>query len=104
MVSGRIELRSVGFRYGTRSVTRDISIVIEPGEMVGLVGHSGSGKSTLVNLISRFYDVTEGAVFIDGATHLKPGDVVEVRNTGGKPLQLWQNGDWSMPWDQWAPA
>jgi lipoprotein-anchoring transpeptidase ErfK/SrfK len=33
-----------------------------------------------------------------------PGDVVEVRNTGGKPLQLWQNGDWSMPWDQWAAA
>jgi lipoprotein-anchoring transpeptidase ErfK/SrfK len=33
-----------------------------------------------------------------------PGDVVEVRNTGGKPLQLWQNGDWSVPWDQWAPA
>jgi lipoprotein-anchoring transpeptidase ErfK/SrfK len=30
-----------------------------------------------------------------------PGDVVEVRNTGGKPLQLWQNGDWSVPWDQW---
>ena len=31
-----------------------------------------------------------------------PGDVVEVRNTGGQPLQLWQNGDWSVPWDQWA--
>jgi lipoprotein-anchoring transpeptidase ErfK/SrfK len=31
-----------------------------------------------------------------------PGDVVEVRNTGGQPLQLWQNGDWTMPWDQWA--
>ena len=31
-----------------------------------------------------------------------PGDVVEVRNTGGKPLQIWQNGDWSVPWDQWA--
>lgn len=31
-----------------------------------------------------------------------PGDVVEVRNTGGKPLQLWQNGDWSVPWDQWT--
>ncbi|MCV7256185.1 L,D-transpeptidase [Mycolicibacterium fluoranthenivorans] len=31
-----------------------------------------------------------------------PGDVVEVRNTGGKPLQLWQNGDWSVPWEQWA--
>ena len=33
-----------------------------------------------------------------------PGDVVEVRNTGGQPLQLWQNGDWSVPWEQWAPA
>jgi ATP-binding cassette subfamily B protein len=65
-ISGRIELRSVGFRYGTRSVTRDINIVIEPGEMVGLVGHSGSGKSTLVNLICRFYDVSEGAILIDG--------------------------------------
>ena len=31
-----------------------------------------------------------------------PGDVVEIRNTGGKPLQLWQNGDWSVPWEQWA--
>jgi lipoprotein-anchoring transpeptidase ErfK/SrfK len=33
-----------------------------------------------------------------------PGDVVEVRNSGGQPLQIWQNGDWSVPWDQWAPA
>ena len=33
-----------------------------------------------------------------------PGDVVEVRNSGGKPLQLWQNGDWSVPWDQWLNA
>jgi len=33
-----------------------------------------------------------------------PGDIVEVRNTGGQPLQLWQNGDWSVPWDQWAAA
>ena len=33
-----------------------------------------------------------------------PGDVVEVRNTGGPPLQLWQNGDWTVPWDQWRRA
>lgn len=32
----------------------------------------------------------------------QPGDVVEVRNTGGEPLQVWQNGDWSLPWDQWV--
>ncbi|MEO7464063.1 MAG: ABC transporter transmembrane domain-containing protein, partial [Nitrosospira sp.] len=66
VVEGRIELRGVGFRYGTRRVTRDISITIEPGEMIGLVGHSGSGKSTMVNLICRFYDVTEGAILLDG--------------------------------------
>ncbi len=66
VVEGRIELRSVGFRYATRSVLREVSIRIEPGEMVGLVGHSGSGKSTLVNLICRFYDVSEGAILLDG--------------------------------------
>jgi len=65
-VTGQIELKKASFRYGTRAVTRDVDLVIQPGEMIGLVGHSGSGKSTLVNLICRFYDVTEGAVFIDG--------------------------------------
>jgi ATP-binding cassette subfamily B protein len=65
-VAGNIELREVGFRYGTRAVNRGISLNIKAGEMVGLVGHSGSGKSTLVNLICRFYDVAEGAVLLDG--------------------------------------
>jgi ABC-type multidrug transport system fused ATPase/permease subunit len=55
-----------GFRYGSRAVIADVSLDIEPGEMIGLVGHSGSGKSTLVNLICRFYDVTEGAIRVDG--------------------------------------
>ncbi len=63
---GRIELRGVGFRYGSRSVIRGLDLKIEPGEMIGLVGHSGSGKSTLVNLICRFYDVTDGAIMVDG--------------------------------------
>jgi len=65
-VSGNIELREVGFRYGNRAVNRGISLNIKAGEMVGLVGHSGSGKSTLVNLICRFYDVAEGAILLDG--------------------------------------
>lgn len=85
-VTGRIELRGVGFRYGTRSVTRDISIAIEPGEMVGLVGHSGSGKSTLVNLICRFYDVTEGAILIDGVD-IRSLPVAEYRKHVGLVLQ-----------------
>ena len=85
-VTGRIELRDVGFRYGTRSVTRDISLNIEPGEMIGLVGHSGSGKSTLVNLICRFYDVTEGAILIDGVD-IRSVPVAEYRRNIGLVLQ-----------------
>jgi ATP-binding cassette, subfamily B, bacterial len=65
-ISGAIELRDVGFRYGNRSVIRDLNLDIRPGEMIGLVGHSGSGKSTLVNLICRFYDVSAGGILVDG--------------------------------------
>jgi ATP-binding cassette subfamily B protein len=65
-VEGRIELRDVGFRYGNRAVIRGVDLTIEPGEMIGLVGHSGSGKSTLVNLICRFYDVSDGSIRVDG--------------------------------------
>ena len=65
-IQGQIKLENVSFRYGTRSITKNVSLTIQPGEMVGLVGHSGSGKSTLVNLICRFYDVAEGAILIDG--------------------------------------
>ncbi|MBI2748597.1 MAG: ATP-binding cassette domain-containing protein [Burkholderiales bacterium] len=65
-VQGRIQVRDVGFRYGNREVNRGINLNIAPGEMIGLVGHSGSGKSTLVNLICRFYDVSEGAILVDG--------------------------------------
>ena len=65
-VEGRIELRDIAFRYGNRAVIRGLDLNIRPGEMIGLVGHSGSGKSTLVNLICRFYDVTDGSVRVDG--------------------------------------
>ncbi len=62
-VKGKIDIINLGFRYGNRAVNRGINLSIQPGEMIGLVGHSGSGKSTLVNLICRFYDVAEGAIF-----------------------------------------
>ena len=67
-------------------MTRDVDLVIEPGEMIGIVGHSGSGKSTLVNLMCRFYDVTEGAVFIDGVD-VRSVPVAEFRRHIGLVLQ-----------------
>jgi ATP-binding cassette subfamily B protein len=65
-LQGRLDMEGIGFRYGSRSVIRNLTLNIQPGEMIGLVGHSGSGKSTLVNLICRFYDVTDGAIKVDG--------------------------------------
>jgi ATP-binding cassette subfamily B protein len=65
-LDGQISMRGVGFRYGSRTVIRGLDLDIKPGEMIGLVGHSGSGKSTLINLICRFYDVSEGSVQVDG--------------------------------------
>ena len=85
-VVGRIEVRDVGFRYGNREVNRGINLNIAPGEMIGLVGHSGSGKSTLVNLICRFYDVSEGAILVDGVD-IRSYAVADYRQNIGLVLQ-----------------
>jgi ATP-binding cassette, subfamily B, bacterial len=83
---GKIELRNVSFKYGNRTVTRDVSLTIEPGEMIGLVGPSGSGKSTLVNLICRFYDVAAGSISVDG-NDIRSFPVEEYRGNIGIVLQ-----------------
>ena len=85
-VKGAIELREVGFRYGNRAVNRGINLSIKPGEMIGLVGHSGSGKSTLVNLICRFYDVSEGAILVDGVD-IRSFGIADYRRNIGLVLQ-----------------
>jgi len=65
----RVEFRNVAFTYpgAEAPVLEDISFCAQPGEVTAIVGSTGCGKSTLINLIPRFYDVTEGAVLIDGA-------------------------------------
>jgi len=85
-VEGRIEIDKIGFRYGNRAVIRGLDLDIAPGEMIGLVGHSGSGKSTLVNLICRFYDVSEGAIRVDGVD-IRSLPVAEYRRHIGLVLQ-----------------
>jgi len=85
-LEGRIDLRQVGFRYGNRAVLRGVDLAIKPGEMIGLVGHSGSGKSTLVNLICRFYDVSEGAILVDGVD-IRSLPIAEFRRHIGLVLQ-----------------
>lgn len=67
-LKGRIELEHVSFQYeDDQNVLKDVSLAIEPGTMVALVGPTGAGKTTIVNLVSRFYDPTSGVVKIDGA-------------------------------------
>ncbi len=85
-LEGAIRMRSVGFRYGNRAVIRGLDLDIAPGEMVGLVGHSGSGKSTLVNLICRFYDVSDGSIRVDGHD-LRSLAVADYRRNIGLVLQ-----------------
>ena len=85
-VKGSIELTDVSFRYGNREVNRGINLSIQPGEMIGLVGHSGSGKSTLVNLICRFYDVSEGSIKVDGVD-VRSFAVADYRRNIGLVLQ-----------------
>ena len=64
--SSKIEFKNISFKYKDAYVLKDFSLTINKGETVALVGQSGSGKSTLANLITRFYDVNKGDVFIDG--------------------------------------
>ncbi len=65
---GRIEFRHVTFTYPTKEqpALKDVSLVIEPGKTVALVGRSGSGKSTIASLLTRFYDISEGEILLDG--------------------------------------
>ncbi|MCL2143391.1 MAG: ABC transporter ATP-binding protein/permease [Methanomassiliicoccaceae archaeon] len=65
---GEVEFRNVGFRYpgAADHVLKDISFIANRGETVAFIGSTGSGKSTIINLVPRFYDVTEGSVLVDG--------------------------------------
>jgi subfamily B ATP-binding cassette protein MsbA len=65
-VKKHIEFKDVSFTYGQQPVLSHVSFRIDAGQVVALVGMSGAGKTTLINLLPRFYEVTEGAILIDG--------------------------------------
>jgi ATP-binding cassette subfamily B protein len=68
-LNGEVEFKNVSFAYSDepdRLILSDVNFLIKPGETIALVGPTGAGKTTIVNLISRFYEATEGKIFIDG--------------------------------------
>lgn len=77
---GLVEFKNVSFKYpdADEEILKDISFTAEPGKTTAIIGSTGSGKSTIVNLIPRFYDVTEGEILIDG---------VNIKEVGLKKLR-----------------
>jgi len=77
---GLVEFRNVSFRYhgAEENALQDISFVAEPGKTTAIIGSTGSGKSTIANMSMRFYDVTEGAILVDG---------VDIRQVSQKELR-----------------
>jgi ATP-binding cassette subfamily B protein len=85
---GRVEFKNVSLRYADEKsvAVTDISLTVEPNQLIALIGQTGSGKTSLVNLIPRFYDVTEGEVLVDGVD-VRSVDLVSLRRQIGIVLQ-----------------
>lgn len=83
---GRIEFRNVSFAYGEREVLHDVSLTVEPGQTVAIMGETGSGKTSLIQLIPRFYDAEEGEVLVDGR-NVKDWDLKQLRGHIGMATQ-----------------
>ncbi|MCY8073055.1 ABC transporter ATP-binding protein [Bacillus inaquosorum] len=87
-IRGEVEFQNVSFQYEKEkeNILHDVSLKVNKGETVALVGMSGGGKSTLVSLIPRFYDVTSGRLLIDG-TDIRDYEARSLRNQVGMVLQ-----------------
>lgn len=86
-VNGNIEFKNVWFAYNDENyVLKDVSFSIRAGQTVALVGATGAGKSTIINLLSRFYDLNKGEIFVDG-TNINNYKLEELRKNTGVVLQ-----------------
>lgn len=86
-VKGHVEFKNVSFGYDeNKLIIKNFSLEAKPGEMIALVGPTGAGKTTIINLLTRFYDVNEGQILIDGK-NIKELDKYSLRDTLGIVLQ-----------------
>lgn len=83
---GDIVFHHVSYKAEDEEILNDVSFHVKPGQTVGIIGATGSGKTTLMNLLCRFYDVTEGAITIDGI-NIKDMDLFSLRNNISMAMQ-----------------
>lgn len=85
-ITGDIEFRHVSYIADDEPILKDVSFHVKPGETIGIIGATGSGKSTIMNLLCRFYDVTDGQVLIDGVD-VRDIDLHRLRDSIGLAMQ-----------------
>ena len=85
-MEGKIEFRDVSFSFDTKKVIDHVSFTVEPGQTVAVMGPTGGGKTTLINLLARFYDVSEGEILVDGC-NVKKWKLQQLRGGIGTATQ-----------------
>lgn len=85
-IKGDVEFRSVSYNTDGEPILQDVSFVAPAGKSVGIIGNTGSGKTTVMNLLCRFYDVTDGSVLVDG-NDVRTLDLHDLRDSIGMAMQ-----------------
>lgn len=85
-LEGKVEFRNVSYQAEDEDIIQNISFVAEKGQTIGIIGATGAGKSTIVNLICRFFDVTDGQVLVDGVD-VRELDLYHLRDNIGMAMQ-----------------
>ena len=85
-IKGNVEFEHVSLKFGEKEILNDISFKLESGKTLGIMGQTGSGKSTIVNLMQRFYDPSEGKIFLDGV-EIRDMELEQVRGASAVVMQ-----------------